>query len=46
VAAALPLMALDKKRRRGALRFVLLRGLGDAVVRELELASLTPILLR
>jgi shikimate kinase/3-dehydroquinate synthase len=46
VAEALPLMALDKKRRRGAIRFVLLRGLGDAMVRELDPASLTPILAR
>jgi shikimate kinase/3-dehydroquinate synthase len=34
VAQALPFVALDKKRRGGAIRFVLLHGLGDARVRE------------
>ena len=46
LAAALPFMALDKKRRRGAIRFVLLRSLGEAVVRELNPAMLAAILIR
>jgi shikimate kinase/3-dehydroquinate synthase len=36
LAEALPLVSLDKKRRGGAIRFVLLHGLGDARVREIE----------
>jgi len=35
LAAALPLIELDKKRRSGAIRFVLLRALGEAVVHPL-----------
>jgi shikimate kinase/3-dehydroquinate synthase len=45
LAAALPLVALDKKRRRGAIRFVLLHALGDARVREIEPSKLASILL-
>ncbi len=41
---ALPFVALDKKRRRGAIRFVLLRSLGEAIVRELDPAALTRLL--
>jgi shikimate kinase/3-dehydroquinate synthase len=42
--AALPLISLDKKRRRGAVRFVLLRGLGEAFLRDLDPASLPSLL--
>jgi shikimate kinase/3-dehydroquinate synthase len=42
--AALPLVSLDKKRRRGAVRFVLLRGLGEAILRDLDPASLPSFL--
>ncbi len=45
LAAALPFVGLDKKRRRGAIRFVLLRSLGEAVVRELDPTALSAILL-
>ncbi len=44
LAEALPLVALDKKRRRGSIRFVLLRGLGDALVRDIDPASLPRLL--
>jgi 3-dehydroquinate synthetase len=44
--SALPLVALDKKRRRGAIRFVLLRAPGDAVVREIDPAALPRLLAR
>jgi shikimate kinase/3-dehydroquinate synthase len=44
--AALPLVALDKKRRRGSIRFVLLRALGDALVREIDPAALPRLLVR
>jgi shikimate kinase / 3-dehydroquinate synthase len=44
LAAALPLVSLDKKRRRGAIRFVLLHALGDARVREIDPGALRPIL--
>ena len=36
---------LDKKRRRGAIRFVLLHGLGDARVREIQPGAISAILL-
>ncbi len=42
LAAALPLVALDKKRRRGAVRFVFLHALGDARVREIDPGTLGP----
>jgi shikimate kinase/3-dehydroquinate synthase len=44
LAAALPLVGLDKKRRGGAIRFVLLRALGDAIVRPLAPDSLSALL--
>jgi 3-dehydroquinate synthetase len=44
VAEALPLVGLDKKRRRGALRFILLRGPGDATVHPLDPARLGALL--
>jgi shikimate kinase/3-dehydroquinate synthase len=44
LSAALPLVALDKKRRRGAIRFVLLHALGDARTHEIAPAALGPIL--
>jgi shikimate kinase/3-dehydroquinate synthase len=44
LAAALPLVGLDKKRRRGAVRFILVRGLGEAIVHPLDPASLEALL--
>ena len=44
--AALPLVALDKKRRKGAVRFVLLHALGDARTHEIDPAALGPLLAR
>jgi shikimate kinase/3-dehydroquinate synthase len=44
LARALPLVSLDKKRRQGSIRFVLVRALGDAVVRELDPAALPRLL--
>jgi shikimate kinase/3-dehydroquinate synthase len=44
LAAALPLVGLDKKRRRGAVRFILLGGLGEAIVHPLDPASLAALL--
>lgn len=41
---ALPLVALDKKRKAGLIRFVLLRGLGAPFFRWLSLADLTNLL--
>ena len=45
LAAALPRVSLDKKRRRGAIQFVLLRALGDALVHPIDPEDL-PALLR
>jgi shikimate kinase/3-dehydroquinate synthase len=44
--SALPLVTLDKKRRRGSVRFVLVRDLGDAVIREIDPAALPQLLTR
>lgn len=46
LAAALPLVGLDKKRRGGAIRFVLLRRLGEACLHPLAPEALGPLLAR
>ncbi|MFT3773801.1 MAG: 3-dehydroquinate synthase [Minicystis sp.] len=43
--AALPLVGLDKKRRGGAIRFVLLRALGEAILRPIAPDALEQLLL-
>ncbi|APR83885.1 3-dehydroquinate synthase [Minicystis rosea] len=43
--AALPLVSLDKKRRGGAIRFVLLRSLGEAILRPITPDALEHLLL-
>ncbi len=44
LSAALPLVALDKKRRKGAIRFVLLHALGDARTHAIDPSALGPML--
>lgn len=44
VEAALPFLGLDKKRRGGAIRFVLLRGLGEACLHALVPGAIGPLL--
>jgi shikimate kinase/3-dehydroquinate synthase len=44
--AALPFVGLDKKRRGGAIRFVLLRRLGEACLHALAPDALAPLLAR
>lgn len=44
VGAALPFVGLDKKRRGGAVRFVLLRGVGEAVVERVAPEALGKLL--
>jgi shikimate kinase/3-dehydroquinate synthase len=46
IAAALPFLGLDKKRRGGAIRFVLLRGLGEAGLQALAPEAIGPLLAR
>jgi shikimate kinase/3-dehydroquinate synthase len=43
--AALPLVGLDKKRKGGAIRFVLLRALGEAILRPLTPDALSRLVL-